>query len=649
MSQHNVPRRLVLFIVAVAATIGVGVLAGPAGAATIQVSTTTALSNAVANANAGDTIEIAGGSYDPDAPLDVTKQNVTIERDPSTTGQVVIIGNNVTNTGTTGTGGDDVVEVEPNASATIQNISIRQTPSTGSGIDVLGQLDLESSDLQGNNNAGITAEQGSVVTIENSLVSLSTGPGIDAIGRVHLFNSTVAHNTHGGVFMDSGTVSAVNTIISNNGIHDCPNGPVSSQSHSLDSDGTCDVQMTANPKLGALVSSGITSFYPLTANSPAIDHGANLTCPAVDQRGVSRALGASNPNCDIGSYEYVDTTNPVVTVPSDITVNPTGSTGAKVPYSVSATDDTAIASLVCSPASGALFPVGTTQVSCTATDTHNNNTTSTFNVIVRTPQTITVTLPTPPDTLPEGTVTVSATSTSGLPVTFSSLTPTICTSGGANGSVFTLIEIGSCKVAADQSGNATFAPAKEAVKPFTIAAGKQSIVFSPTPPTTGTAGTTVTLSATTAPMSPVNGPQPSSDVTFSTATDPSICTVSGNVVTLVGAGSCVVAANAASDGSYAAATQVSKTITIKGAAQTISWTPASTSVSVAGGPVTLNATASSGLPITYTTTAAATVCTISGSTLTPVGPGSCSVKASQAGNAQFAAATAVTKTFTITA
>jgi hypothetical protein len=619
----------------------------PAGSGTIHVSSTTGLQSAVASASNGDVIDVAGGTYAPTSPLDVTATNVTIQRDSGTTGNVIIVGNNVSNSGT-GLGGDDVFEVEPSASATIADVSVRQTPTTGSAIDVQGTLDLESSDLQGNNSNGLTAEQGSNVTVQNSTIALSSSAGIDAVGRVHLFNSTVAHNLHGGVFVETGgTVSAVNSIIGKNSGHDCPNGAVTSQSHSLDSDGTCGVWITADPHLGTLgLNGGVTMSYPLLANSPAIDHGANLTCPTDDQTGAARNNGtATNPNCDIGSFEYVDTTNPVITVPSDITVNPTSSLGANVSYSVSASDDTAIATLACLPASGAKFPVGSTEVDCSATDTHGNTATASFHVNVRMPQTVTFTLPwlaSPPTaplpTLATQTETIVPTSTSGLPVTVTSLTPTICTTGGTNGTVVSLITAGTCELAGDQAGDATWAPAKEAVKSFTVTYTKQTIVFNPVPPTTGFVGDTITLSATT---------QSSSDVTFSTSSDPSICTVSGNVVTLTGAGSCKVLANAASDGNYSAALTVTKSITVKQLAQTISWTPASTTLSVAGGPVTLDATASSGLSVTYSTTAAPAICTVSGNVVTPVGPGSCAVKASQAGNTQYAVAVAVSKTFKI--
>jgi hypothetical protein len=50
-----------------------------------------------------------------------------------------------------------------------------------------------------------------------------------------------------------------------------------------------------------------------------------------------------------------------------------------------ATDNCAIASIVCSPPSGSLFPVGGTTVTCTATDTGDNTATCQFVVNVRKP------------------------------------------------------------------------------------------------------------------------------------------------------------------------------------------------------------------------------------------------------------------------
>ena len=58
--------------------------------------------------------------------------------------------------------------------------------------------------------------------------------------------------------------------------------------------------------------------------------------------------------------------------------------GDVVDYTVSATDpDDAVASLSCVPASGSTFPIGTTTVTCTASDTHGNTSTASFTVRVK--------------------------------------------------------------------------------------------------------------------------------------------------------------------------------------------------------------------------------------------------------------------------
>ncbi|HEY3335173.1 MAG TPA: HYR domain-containing protein [Candidatus Limnocylindrales bacterium] len=85
-----------------------------------------------------------------------------------------------------------------------------------------------------------------------------------------------------------------------------------------------------------------------------------------------------------------DTTDPVLHgVPADITVITSGD-GAVVHWTdPTATDDTdASPSVACDPASGSLFPLGTTTVTCTATDEAGNHATATF--------TVTVNLDTPP-------------------------------------------------------------------------------------------------------------------------------------------------------------------------------------------------------------------------------------------------------------
>ncbi|HEY1219591.1 MAG: SBBP repeat-containing protein [Bryobacteraceae bacterium] len=67
--------------------------------------------------------------------------------------------------------------------------------------------------------------------------------------------------------------------------------------------------------------------------------------------------------------------------------------------------------------------------------------------------------------------TVSATASSGLPVSFNSLTSSVCT---ASGTQVTLVAVGTCIIQATQAGNATYAAATPVNQSFTIiAAGTQ--------------------------------------------------------------------------------------------------------------------------------------------------------------------------------
>lgn len=79
-----------------------------------------------------------------------------------------------------------------------------------------------------------------------------------------------------------------------------------------------------------------------------------------------------------------DTTPPAISVPSNIVTNATTPAGAVVTYTATASDlvDGPL-TILCTPASGATFAVGTTSVSCSATDSSANAGTSVFSVTVR--------------------------------------------------------------------------------------------------------------------------------------------------------------------------------------------------------------------------------------------------------------------------
>lgn len=85
--------------------------------------------------------------------------------------------------------------------------------------------------------------------------------------------------------------------------------------------------------------------------------------------------------------------------------------------------------------------------------------------LAQAPQTISFTSTAPNPALHNGTYAVSATATSGLAVTLTSLTPAVCP---LTGNTATFIDIGTCTVAATQPGNASFLVAPQATQSFSV-------------------------------------------------------------------------------------------------------------------------------------------------------------------------------------
>jgi len=81
-----------------------------------------------------------------------------------------------------------------------------------------------------------------------------------------------------------------------------------------------------------------------------------------------------------------DTTPPVVTVPASLLLEATSAAGAVGTFQASANDDVdGPLPVTCNPASGSTFPLGTTTVTCTATDAAGNSGSASFIVTVLSP------------------------------------------------------------------------------------------------------------------------------------------------------------------------------------------------------------------------------------------------------------------------
>ncbi|MES2845716.1 MAG: fibronectin type III domain-containing protein [Pseudomonadota bacterium] len=234
---------------------------------------------------------------------------------------------------------------------------------------------------------------------------------------------------------------------------------------------------------------------------------------------------------------------------------------------------------------------------------------------------------------------LAASTTSGLTLTFTG-TPGIRTV--AADALVTFQSTGTCIIKANQPGNTAYLPAAEATVSFSI------LATAPGAPTIGTAtaGNTTASVTFTAPA----GTGGAAITGYTVTSSPGGLTGSGasSPVTVPGLTNgtsytfTVLATNSAGPGTASAA---SNSVTPK-APQTITF-PAPASIYV-GAAATLAATATSGQAVSYTTLTPLT-CSVAGSEATGLADGTCTIEASQAGSAEFLAATPVTQDFVVNA
>ena len=229
-------------------------------------------------------------------------------------------------------------------------------------------------------------------------------------------------------------------------------------------------------------------------------------------------------------------------------------------------------------------------------------------------------------------VTLSATATSWLNVSFASITTTVCT---VSVKTLSLLTSGNCILHALQNGNPDYAAAPIVTQQVYVTPLSQTITW---PTITGTryAASQMTLTATA-----------SSGLTVAfVSTTPAVCTVAGATASLLASGTCILRATQAGNAIYAAAPVVQQSVVVHLAPQTITFT--AVGGQTVGANVTLSATASSGLTVSFASVTG-TVCTVSGTTATMLTAGTCTIHATQAGNTTYSAAPLVSQSITVKA
>jgi CSLREA domain-containing protein len=264
----------------------------------------------------GGTITISGNNsvrvmYVP-AGANLTLQNLTIANGSASGG----LGGGIWNEGGT---------------LTVTNSTFsNNSAANGGGIFNAGTLIVTDSTFSGNSatsdGGGITNGSNSTATVTNSTFSgnsANAGGGIENnSGTLTVTNSTFSGNSgsvSGGAAISTwkGAATPPTTTIRNTILANSPSG-VDCWNHTaggaildggnniIETNSGCSgiATITSDPNLDTLT--GSPAYFPLNPGSPAIDTGDNATCPATDQRGVSRPKdgdGNGSAICDIGAFE----------------------------------------------------------------------------------------------------------------------------------------------------------------------------------------------------------------------------------------------------------------------------------------------------------------------------------------------------------
>ncbi|MFK3967151.1 putative Ig domain-containing protein [Ensifer adhaerens] len=238
------------------------------------------------------------------------------------------------------------------------------------------------------------------------------------------------------------------------------------------------------------------------------------------------------------------------------------------------------------------------------------------------------------------TPTLTASSDASLPVAFTSSTAAVCTI--TPGGSMSFHSAGTCTIAADQGGDGTYLPATTVTQSFTV----NAVV--PDAPTVGTAiagdgevsvNFSAPVSAGGASITGYTVNNPGGFVGTGTSSPVTVGSLSnGTSYTFT-----VTATNAVGTGP---ASGVSNTVTPK-APQTITF--ANPGPQDYATPVTLSASASSALPVTFQSLTTPVCVVTSTGDVTFRNGGTCTIEASQAGDSAYLAASNVSQSFLVSA
>lgn len=275
------------------------------------------------------------------------------------------------------------------------------TPSSG-GVFAVGNttVNCSSTDLSGNTANGSFVITVTDTTAPNVVAPLSvTAAAVNSSGATVSYIATADDIVDGAIvpncFPASGSMFPLGTTTVTCTAKDKA-GNIASQSFPLTVadetlpviSGLVDIQLEATGLTTTVSWPGVTATDNVDGTVPVLCTPASGSQFAVGSVTVQCKATDAAGNTAAGSFVVTvkDTTPPLISnLPSSITAEATSASGAVVTWSGPTANDLVggTVAVICAPSSGSVFPLGSTTVSCSATDGHGNSSSGKFTVMVR--------------------------------------------------------------------------------------------------------------------------------------------------------------------------------------------------------------------------------------------------------------------------
>ena len=286
---------------------------------------------------------------------------------------------------------------------------------------------------------------------------------------------------------------------------------------------------SASPASGSAISANVTNVV-VSCTTVAVDVTPVSLPGGTFGTSYSQSLAASSSNGAVGPYSFAVSAG---TLPAGIALSPAGAL------------------------SGVLSAAGTFNFTIGATSANGFTGQRAYMLsVLQAGQAITnmAALPASPVFSQGGSFTVSASGGgSSAPVTFgvASGSTSVCSAGGTNGSLISMLSTGTCTVQANQAGDANYLAAAQQVLDVVIGKGPQTISISSVPPANPRVGGNYELVTVAGPST-----EPLTLAVSGT------CSRAGNTVSFDTVGTCTITASQKGDANYLDAADVTQTMVV---------------------------------------------------------------------------------------